>query len=161
MDTIPELPYVGALKRLFEPMLDGDKSIGKVDLTTGKKYRKKLTVATRQWLLQVIKSGQGIQVVPVVDERTPPIMDEQAFGNTPFLFMSDIKLSGSYIVLWVINGLGAKANIVFKERKDVFKTEPLVASQVEMSCRIEEVRGRPLFLPKDIKSLHGDFRQVR
>jgi hypothetical protein len=88
-------------------------------------------------------------------------VDEQAFGNTPSGFMSDIKLSGSFIVLWVINGLGATANIVFKEGEDVFETEPLVASLAEMSSRIEEVRGRPLLLPKDIKSLHGDFRQVR
>jgi hypothetical protein len=59
-ETIPELSYAGALKCLFEPMPDGDKSVGKVDLTTSKKYHIKLTTATRQWSLQVIKSGQGI-----------------------------------------------------------------------------------------------------
>jgi hypothetical protein len=145
---------------LFEPMPDRDQFVGEVDLTAGKKYRIKSTAAMQQWLLQVIKSGQGIQLVPAVDGRTPPAMSEPAFGNTPSVFTSDIKLSGSYIVLWVINGSSATANIVFKEGEDVFVTEPLVASLAEMT-RIEEVRAGPLLTPEDIKSLHGDFWQVR
>jgi hypothetical protein len=158
--TIPDLPYAKALKRLFEPMPDGDQSVGEVDLTAGKKYRIKLTAATREWSLQVIKSEQGIQLIPAVNGRTPPVVGEPAFGNTPSVFTSNIKLSGSYIVLWVINGSDATANIVFKEGKDVFVTEPLVASLAEM-IQIEEVRVEPLLTLEDIKSLHGDFRQVR
>jgi hypothetical protein len=51
----PEIPYAGALKRLFEPILDANFPIRATHLAgSGRKYKIKTANATRQWSLQVL-----------------------------------------------------------------------------------------------------------
>jgi hypothetical protein len=85
--ALPEIPYVGALKRLFDPILDANFPIRATNLAgSGRKYKIKNGNATRQWSLQVLKTGATLSIVPIVDARagneTTP-----AFGNASSLMV--------------------------------------------------------------------------
>jgi hypothetical protein len=64
----PKIPYVGALKRYFNPILDANFPIRATNLAgSRRKYKIKNGNATRQWSLQVLKARATLSIVPVVD----------------------------------------------------------------------------------------------
>jgi hypothetical protein len=124
----PEIPYAGALKKLVEPIAEANFPIRAANLAgSGHVYKIKKGNATRQWSLQVLKSGSSFSVVPAVDgsagsETTP------TFGNAPLLIVQTLKITGNFIVFWVSNPAGSSANIVFKAGKDLFNCDLLVCN---------------------------------
>jgi hypothetical protein len=137
--ALPEIPYSGALKRLFDPILDANFPVNAMEFTgSGKKYCIKIGMATRQWSLKVAKTGFGLGLLPVIDGHVPP-ESEVAFATMPSLVVQELRLSSSYIILWVFNSGGSSANLVFKEGDDTFSCDPLVNSVTELEDRIEGI----------------------
>jgi hypothetical protein len=154
--AMPEIPYSGALKKLFEPIEDANFSLSALELTgSGKKYRIQSGVAIRQWSLKVIKSGTAIVVVPTIDGHFPPEI-EPAFAACPSLVVQEIKITGKFIVLWVFNSSGSSANIVFKDGEDAFICDPLINSLDDLRSRIEEIIP-VAHLVEGVLGLHGAY----
>ena len=82
-----EIPYARALKKLFDPIVDANFPIRPINLIgSGRMYKIKKGNTSRQWSLQVLKSGSTLSVVPVVDGRAG-LETTPAFGNAPSLIV--------------------------------------------------------------------------
>jgi hypothetical protein len=127
----PEIPYAGALKKLFDPILEANFPIRASNLARSScMYKIKKENTTRQWSLQVLKSSSGLSVVPAVDGRVG-LETIPAFGNAPSLIVQTLKTTGNFIILWVSNLAGSSTNIVLKESEDLFNCDPLMHSILE------------------------------
>jgi hypothetical protein len=125
---------------------------------SGRKYKIKTANATRQWSLQVLKTGATLSIVPAVDARAGN-ESTPAFGNAPSLMVQTMKTTGSFIVLWVSNPAGSSANILFKEGEDVFNCEPLVRSLLDLEGKLGDgVSLEALVQP--VNGLHGSYANV-
>jgi hypothetical protein len=83
----PEIPYAGALKKLFDPIVVANFPIRAANLAGLRRmYKIKKGNATRQWSLQVLKSGSTLSIVPVVDGRAGS-KTIPTFGNAPSLIV--------------------------------------------------------------------------
>jgi hypothetical protein len=155
----PEIPYSGALKKLFDPIIDANLSIRAANLIgSGRMYKIKKRNASRQWSLQVLKSGSSLSVVPAVDGRAR-LETTPAFGNAPSLIVQTLKTTANFIVLWVSNPAGSSANLVFKEGEDFFSCDPLVRSILELEGRLGNgVALEALVQP--VNGLHGTFANI-
>src|SRR6478672_10121991 len=91
-DKASDIPYMGALKKLFDPVHDVNI---RGDVNVGKKYWLKRVFPTpRHWSLEVQKlpkeSGYGLKVV--VNGALPPAT-EPAFTTIASITVSDIKVN--------------------------------------------------------------------
>jgi hypothetical protein len=154
-----EISYAGALKKLFDPIVDVNLPIRATNLVgSGCMYKIKKKNASRQWSLQVLKSSSALSLLPAVDgraglERTP------AFGNAPSLIVQTLKTTANFIVLWVSNSAGSRANLVFKEGEDFFSCDPLVRSILDLEGRVGNgVAVEVLIQP--VNGLHGSHANI-
>jgi hypothetical protein len=155
----PEIPYSGALKKLFDPIIDANFSIRAANLIgSGRMYKIKKGNTSRQWSLQVLKSGSTLSIVPAVDGRAG-LETTPTFGNAPSLIVQTLKTTYNFIVLWVFNLARSSANLVFNEGEDFFSCDPLVCSILELEGRLGNgIAVEALVQP--VNGLHGTFANI-
>jgi hypothetical protein len=155
----PEIPYSGALKKLFDLIIDANFSIRAANLIgSGRMYKIKKGNTSRQWSLQVLKSGSTLSIVPAVDGRAG-LETTPTFGNAPSLIVQTLKTTYNFIVLWVFNLARSSANLVFNEGEDFFSCDPLVCSILELEGRLGNgIAVEALVQP--VNGLHGTFANI-
>ena len=85
---------------MFDLIVDANFPIRATNLIgSGRMYKIKKGNASRQWFLQVLKSGSTLSVVPTVDGRVG-LETTPAFGNAPSLIVQTLKTTANFIVLW-------------------------------------------------------------
>ena len=161
-EKAPEIPYSGALKKLFEVISDANFPCNDSDVNIGRKYRVQQRISIpRQWYLEVFKlpkdAGFGLRVA--VNAAIPPATDP-VFVTLTNVTVTDVKVNGANIFVWVENSSGSVANLVFKSEEDKFQARLFTETLAEVEESLKEFHEGPLLGPQDIRDLNGDFRRV-
>ena len=151
-ERVPDIPYTGALKKLFDPVRD-------VNLrgvcNVGKKYQLKKALATpRQWSMELQKmpkdSGYCLRVV--VNSMLPP-STEVAYTTMASVTVTDVKVHGDNLIVWVVNASGSVANLYFFDKEDKFEPRPLLDSFAVHGEAIAEFRSGPILSQDETRNL--------
>lgn len=145
-ERVTDIPYTGALKKLFDPVRDVNI---RGECNVGKKYLLKQALATpRQWSLEVQKmpkdSGYCLRVV--VNGMLPP-NTEVAYTTIASVTVTDVKKHEDKLIVWVANASGSVANFYFFDEEDKFEPRPLLDSFAVHGGAIAEFRSG-LILPE-------------
>ena len=121
-EKAPEIPYSGALKKLFELIQDANFPYNDSDVNTGRKYRIQQRIGIPwQWYLELYKlpkdSGFGLRVGV---NGAIPLATDPAFVTLTNVNITDVKLNGSNIFVWKENSSGSVANLIFNSDEDKF-----------------------------------------
>lgn len=151
-DKVTDIPYTGALKKLFDPVRDVNI---RGECNVGKKYLLKQALATpRQWSLEVQKlpkdSGYCLRVV--VNSMLPPCT-EVAYTTIASVTVTDVKKLDDKLILWVVNASGSVANLYFFDDEDKFEPRPLLDSFAVHGGAIAEFRSGPILHKHQIANL--------
>ena len=161
-EKVSEIPYAGALKKLFEPILDANFPYCEEDVNVGRKYWIQQKIATpRQWYLELYKlpKDSGFAFRVAVNGVLPPATDP-AFATVSSVTVSDVKVNGEIIIVWVENSSGSVANFIFNEKEDKFQARLYTDSLVKHDEALKEVREESLLDLQDIRDLNGDAQNV-
>lgn len=122
-DKAPKIPYSGVLKKVFEVILDTNFPCNNGEVNIGRKYRiQQQLMLPRDLHLQLYKlskdCGFGLHVA-ANDAIAPPI--ETMFLTLINVSVTDVKLNGSNIFVWVENSSSSVGNLIFYFDKDNFR----------------------------------------
>ena len=161
LDRVPEIPYTGALKKLFDQIqnenIPGDRTVGK------KYWPKRVLAAPRQWYLEIQKlpKDSGYRLRVVVNATLSPATGV-AFCTLTSVVVTDVKVCALYIILWVENASGSTANFFFADGEEQFQARLFTESVVLHEDGMRKLREKegPILTTRNIQDLNSSAIKV-